>query len=279
MILPPLPPGVTEVTAVRLYSDEDRTADVQTLPAVLVGGQWTVDTLNVPDGRWWASVDALQGAVPYAYPLRDPVDLPEDDRLVVSPEELADEIEMPLPLDARKRRILTKAILAAQSDVVAYLGRPVMPRQYTETGVWPWGDEWQLTAHGDDPVVRIVSTTPETDPVLGALDTFTVIYLAGINARDNEEYEPIRRFIMAHAANSNSVVRLWREVVNPAKVIKSSSTSGQSVSYEIPTLGGGGAAGSGAPGALPTLKSLDTWRVAGRRVHQGRTHFGERYGV
>lgn len=283
MYLPkPLPVGVTSVTGVRLFSDEERTEDVQTPPVSLVGGEWYVDTLNVTAGRWWATVDAQQGAVPYSYPLVDPVDLPEDDRLIVSPERLATQIKMPLPLTADQRATLRQGILDAQSDVVAYLGQPVMPRQYVERGVWPsteYPGEWDLRTPDAGPVVRIVSVEAELDVDSVPLNTYTITYIAGINARDEAEYDPIRRYVVAHAANSPEVVRLWRVVVNPAKVIKSSSTQGQSVSYEVPSLGGGGAAGSGAPGALPVLSSLDTWRVAGRRVWQGRTQFGTRYGV
>jgi hypothetical protein len=279
MELFPLPTGVTSVVAARLYSDEDRTAGELTLPATLDGTRWTVDTLNVPDGRWWATVDAQKGADAYSYPLRDPIDLPEDDRLIVSPETLGDSIGMPLPLSPAQRKTLTQAILDAQDDVVGYLGQPLMPQQFVQTGVWAWGDEWPLTAHGDIPVSRILSTVPETDVLGGPGDTWTITYLAGINARDGAEYSPIRRFVRLHAANSGDVTRLWRSVVNPEKVIKSSSTSGQSVSYEVPTLGGGGAAGSGIPGALPTRTSLDHWRIAGRRVHQGPTRYGTRYGV
>lgn len=277
MELPALPTGVTNVTGVRLYSDEEHTADEQSVPVALVDGQWTVDTLNVPAGRWWAVVDAQKGADPYSYPLLDPVDTPEDDRLIMSPEALADSIGMTLPLSSQQRRILRQAIIDAQSDVVAYLGRPVMPQTYVQSGLWAYGDEWLLTVQGDDPVVRVLSTVQEVDPLGGVLDTWTVTFLAGINARDGEEYEPIRRFVRAHAANSPEVTRLWRSVVNPEKVIKSSSTQGQSISYEVPTLGGGGAAGSGNPGALPKISTLDRWRLAGRRVHQGATHFGERY--
>lgn len=274
MYLPPLPVGVTSVTGIRLYAAKDRTGVPQEPPVSLVDGRWYIDTLNVADGRWWATVDATQGATPYAYPLRDPVDLPEDDRLIVSPEALAVSMRIPLPIDDDSREILTSAILAAQSDVVAYLGRPILPQQYVEKGVWPNGDEWALCIPDNDPLVKVISAVPEDD-----YGTYTVTYIAGIDAKTGAEYEPIRRYVLAHAANLPESLRLWRFIVKPKGAIKSSSTEGQSVSYETPTLGGGGAAGSGSPGALPTLSSLDKWRVAGRRVWQGRTHFGERYGV
>lgn len=273
MDLPALPTGVTTVTGVRLFSDKARTANEKTPPVALMDGVWVVDTLNVPDGRWWATVDAQKGTTPYSYPLRDPIDLPERDDLVISPEALAQSIKIPLPLSDDTRETLTRAILGAQADIFGYLGQPIIPRVYVEHGVYSWGDEWRLTAHGDTPLIKVISTVPEA----GEWDTWTVTYLAGLDARTGEEFEPIRRYLFAHAANAPDVVRVWRSTANPEKVIKSSSTEGQSVSYEVPTLGGGGAAGSGAPGALPTLSSLDFWRVAGRRVHQGATHFGERY--
>lgn len=270
MILDPLPSGVTAVADVRLFSDKARTEDETTAPVALVAGQWTVDTLNVPDGRWWVTVNAVKGATPYAYPLREPVDLPEDPTLVVSPEALAVSIQLPLPLTDSQREILTQAIKDAQSDVQGYLHRDALtPIEVVEKGLWAVGDEWNLTTN--DEVIRIVSTEAEYDVDMTALGTFTVTYLAGIDARTGAVYEPIRRYVRAHAANSPDVTRLWRVVANPTKTIKSSSTEGQSVSYDVPTLGGGGAAGSGAPGALPVLSSLDRWKL--RRVHVATTQY------
>lgn len=48
------------------------------------------------------------------------------------------------------------------------------------------------------------------------------------------------------------------------------STEGQakSVTYSSLSYGGGGDAGSGVPGALPSITTLDTWRKRNRRVHQ-----------
>ena len=276
MFLPDLPAGVTGVSGVTLYSDRERTLNPQTPPVALVGERWEVDTLNVPAGRWWGTVTAEKAGAPYSYPLSQPVDLPEDDRLAISPEALAASMRIPLPLSDDQRDILTQAIIDAQSDVDAYLGQPVMPILHTQKGVWPIGGDWDLCASDFD-VIEVVSATPEVDPLLGALDTYTVTYYAGLNARDSEECEPIRRYLRAHAANLPEAARLWEVVVNPPKTIKSASTQGQSVSFEKASQGGGGAAGSKVPGSLPTLSSLDRWRIAGRRVHQGATQYGRRY--
>lgn len=277
MDLPALPTGVTAVTSVRLHDDEERLSEPVLLPVSLLDGQWTVDTTSVADGRWWGAVVAAKGAVPYEYPLRDPIDLPEDDTLCVSPESLAEWMGVPLPLTAARRRVLRQALDDAQTDVRAYLGQPVMPERYIERGVSGWGERWTLTAHGDTTVQQVLSVEPEADPVLGGLDTFTITYLAGLNARDDVSCSPIRRYIKAHAANLPEATRLWREAAQPADTVKSLSAEGQSVTYESATLGGGGAAGSGNPGALPTAKSMDAWRVAGRRVYQSATRAGVRY--
>ena len=98
MILPPLPDGVSDVTLLWLYTDRARTQDQRIVPVALVDGQWTVDLLNIPQGRWWGTVNAQKDGADYSYPLLDPIDLPEDDRLIVSPEALATSIRIPLPL-------------------------------------------------------------------------------------------------------------------------------------------------------------------------------------
>lgn len=270
----PLPQGVTTVEAVDLFEARDRSGSPQSAPVELLDGNWEVDTLSVDAGRWWATVRASKGGTPYSYPLRDPIDLPEDDRLVVSPEALATSMSIPLPIDDQTRDLLTQAIIDAQADVTAYLGRPALtPTSRTESGLYDWGDEWSFSELGDDDLIRVTSVTPDAD------GSFTVTYLCGIDARTGVETEPIRRYIRAHAANSPEATRHWHSIVKPTGAIKSASTQGQSVSYDKATLGGGGTSGSGAPGSLPTLGSLDRWRLAGRNAYQSRTRFGTRYGV
>jgi hypothetical protein len=202
--------------------------------------------------------------------------VPADEaRLVVQPEELAERIEIPVPLTAEHRRVLTDALLDAQTDVEGYLGRPVVPSLYTEADRWSYDDvNFNLTMLGDEPLVRIVDVTAQVyDGVLSGY--YTVQYLAGIDARTDPVLRPIRRYILLHALNSPEVGRLWKQVTKAKGEVRSVSAEGQSVSFAAATLSGTAATGTkpgdGTPGTLPTLESLDRWRVAGRRVHQAPT--------
>jgi hypothetical protein len=190
---------------------------------------------------------------------------------------------MPLPIEATtladrlglsaatrdNRVLLESAIGDAVADVEAYLGRAVMPRQFTETHRVPssFDGGWNLTPL-EEPVVTIDTITAETvgDPPVPT-GYFTIVYTAGLDCRDPDK-APILRYITAHAENSPAVTRLFQTTSPQGRTISSASTTGQSVTYTPTTLGGGGPAGSGAPGALPTLTSLDRWRLAGRRVFQ-----------
>jgi hypothetical protein len=273
MLLSPLPAGVTSVTEVRFYSTPARDGTPVVAPVTSTGGVWSSDDTGVPDGRWYPTVvaeDSVGAAASYDL---DWFDLPDDPALVVSAEAVAVKAKMGLPLSPDQRQTITEAILDAQSDVVAYLGRAITPELRTEYQRWAWsGAEWNLVALGDDDLIRVVSAVPETDPVTGIpSDYFTVTYLAGLEGRTAPDLRPIRRYVALAAMNAPEFVTMWRTATKAKGVVKSLSAEGQSVSFETPTLGGGGQAGSGMPGALPTIASLDRWRVAGRRVHQGVT--------
>lgn len=199
---------------------------------------------------------------------------PVDPPLVVTPERLAAAAGIDT-LTPSHRDIVIDAILDAQADVEAYLGQPILRVPRTETGRYPWADGWNL-AGGGDGSVTVTSVTPETAPTTGALTGyFTVTYLVGLDAAADPTLRPIVRYVTAHALNSPGFVRLWRTVTSAQGVVKSLSAEGQSVSFDTPTLGGGGGKpGSGEPGSLPTLASLDRWRVAGRRVYQAASRYG-----
>ena len=161
--------------------------------------------------------------------------------------------------DASHRTLIEGAILDAQADVEAHLNRPVMPVEYVEAHRYDTGNGWSLTPL-DTPVRSIVSAVPETigDPPVPT-GYFTVTYTAGLDCRDPDK-RPILRYITAHAMNAPEVVRLWEQHSSQDRSVTGVSVEGQGISYAPATLGGGGAAGSGAPGALPTLSSLDKWR-------------------
>lgn len=191
----------------------------------------------------------------------------EDPRLVVAPVDLLRRAGITDPTEAQ---ILTAtdAILDAQADVVAYLGRPITPTTYTETDRFAYYDGWRLEAAPDEDLIEIVSVTPQL--VAGVpTDYFTVTYIAGIDAATDPVLDPIRRYVRVHAMNSPEFTRMWKTATKAEGDVRSLSAEGQSVSFSPPTLGGGGGkAGSGEPGTLPTLGSLDRWRLAGRRAYQ-----------
>jgi hypothetical protein len=227
----------------------------------------------VPEGTLTRSIRD-DGAVP----LPDP--LPTD--LVVTVEELVKGIPglAYSTLTEDQFDVLAEAIRDATADVEAYLGRPVMPVTRVETGRWPYGDGWDLNP-GDEPStsIEVISAVPEEDPDYHTLTGyFTVTYKVGLNVRDGgpgypvESLRPIRRYIKAHAKNSDDVVRLWTTVTKAKGTIKNLSAEGQSVTFDKPNLGNASTkAGDLTPGSLPTMKSLDFWRLAGRRVYEGRT--------
>lgn len=189
--------------------------------------------------------------------------------LIVSVSEVARRIGLQQPLDEDTRWAIEQVIVDAQADVSAYLGRPLTPTTYTETGLVPWMGGYDLQ-HA--PVLSIVSETAETDTDTGQpTGLFTVVYTAGIDAATNDEMEPIRRYVRTHAIYAPSLQALVRQV-DPDLTRKTTAVSveGQSITYQDVYASTSGP-GSGAPGALPVLASLDRWRIAGRRVSRRRT--------
>jgi hypothetical protein len=254
--------------ALLMYSTEarDTTATSLTLTS-LGGGRWTANTTGLTS-RWYPTVSYTVAGDPELVNLPY-VDLPEVPDLVVSPEYVAKRAKIPLPLSEEDREQIIDCIRDAQSDVVSHLGRQIMPTVFSETGRYDVGGQWNLVGL-DDPLIEITSVTAETadGQPTGA---FTITYIAGINAKDDPALHPIRRYVTAHAMNSPEFTLLWKASTKAKGDIKSVTTEGQSISYDKATLGGGGNAGSGAPGALPTLSSLDFWRLAGRRAFQRPT--------
>lgn len=266
-----LPAPLTAATALRLWPDTARTGTPAEVPVTgsTVDG-WTVDTGTLV-GRFYGSVVGTGPGGAATVPVSEPFDLPDDPRLVVSPEHLAVRAGIPLPLTGDQRDLLVDALLDAQADVEAYLGQPPVPTLYRQSGVYAYdGEEWGLSVHGDAAVHRIVTVTPElVDGVPSGY--YTITYTAGLDARSDPALRPVRRYVVAHALNAPDVLRLWQTLTGARGEIRSVSAEGQSISWGPATHGGGGDPGSGRPGALPTLSSLDYWRVAGRRVHQAPT--------
>jgi hypothetical protein len=260
--------SATTVSPLRLYSDEPRAGSYVTVPVTLLSSTACQADVSSYAGVFyprvlWVDVDANDRITDLPT-----LTLPDDLGLVVTPEAVAAKAGLPVPLSDEHRTLLTDAILDAQSDVEAYLGRAITPQTFTITGIWPLGSgEWSFRA-ADYPVVSIDDATAELDGNNQPTGYFTITYTAGLDGAADPVLRPIRRYVAAHALNAPEVVAEWRKVTVPVGEKRSASTDGQSVSYAATTLGGGGAAGSGAPGSLPLLSSLERWKRAGRRVFQ-----------
>lgn len=186
------------------------------------------------------------------------VDVDDAVPLIVHPEKVARRLKLPLPLDADTTWLISNAIRTAQGRVRTYLRRPITPQQVTITGLYPWVDGWQLP----DRDARAITSTAETDSNGQLTGYYTVTYTTGLDAATDLDLFPIRDFVLLSALNDPEVLRFWRQQ-NPTttREITSSSADGQSISYKPSTLGGGGAAGSATPGALPDLTGLNEWQV------------------
>lgn len=188
--------------------------------------------------------------------------------LIVPVTDVARRLGLTLPLDDDDAWLIEQALIDAQSDLEAYLGRPVTPQTFTETGLirFPEPDPWQLANY---PVVAITTVTPETHLDGQPTGRFTVTYVAGLDGADDPELEPLRRFVRTHAIYSPDIRALYRRLApEQARQVASLSVEGQAVTY-TDTFAASGQ--PGAPGTLPTLASCDRWRIAGRRVFQRRT--------
>lgn len=194
--------------------------------------------------------------------------------LIVSPEEVARRLGVPQPLEEHDRWLIESAIEDAQADLEAYLGRPVTAQTFTEYHMLPVAGQYRLTRW---PVIAITSTTAETDPTTGApTGLFTVVYTWGLDGVSDPELAPLRRFVRTHAIYSDTVQSLFRRLVpEQARKVTALGVEGQNVTYADTYAVEENAAELGLPGALPTFKSCDRWRLAGRRVHQAPTQVNE----
>ncbi|WP_329317366.1 hypothetical protein OG723_44155 (plasmid) [Streptomyces sp. NBC_01278] len=204
---------------------------------------------GVPDGRYWAVASFIpaQGEVLVADRTIQ-LDLPVGGALIVSPEQVADELGLPLPLTAVLREALRVDISKAQADVSGYLGRPIIPRPHVLHAVSPlWGydlsDARAWPAPSYDDVTTVLSYTPTPD------GHYDVRLLIGLHAA---EQEPITRYIVAHAAET---IRNKPAGGHGERRVTSVSAEGQSVSYDS-------APAAGQAGALPALESLAPYRRA-----------------
>ncbi|WP_431681223.1 hypothetical protein [Kitasatospora sp. KL5] len=176
--------------------------------------------------------------------------------LIVTAEDVARRLGYAAPLAADVRERIETAIEDAQDALVAHLGRPLVPAEYTETGVQAGPEGWILH---HTPVVTVLSATADPDSRSGpfGVPTYTVKYVAGIDARSDPETAPLRLWLRAtachHPVLADAPIRQRR--------VSSASVEGQSVTYDTTT----------EPPMLltpPDLATTDRWRLRGRRVYQ-----------
>lgn len=249
-------PAGGEVTSLSLYDGPDRSIFVAGAgPGVrLRPGAYRFALPDVPPGRYWATVAFTPSAG--SQPVTDEsvrLDLPLGVGLVTSPEAVAKELGVPLPLTAEQRDDLLTAIRKAQSDVVGYLGQPVIPQLVTRTALTPhWGRDDRLEDaaswpfEGDD----LVQVSAYRDRGNG---TYDVDFRVGF---DGAAVDSVIRYVTTHAAESERLRP--GGVGSQGRRVSSVSAEGQSISYEsAPT--------TGQAGALPELSSLSRWK---RRLFQ-----------
>lgn len=274
-----------QVTAMTLFTTADRSGaptgvvPSPTRPRPGVYRFEIPDTL--PPGRYWCSVTYTPAAnMPTVVDSSVRLDLPLGTGLVTSPEAVAKQLRMPLPLTVEQREDFLDEIRTAQADVQAHIGRPLVPYLAKLTGVMPAygvdpGDwrAWRGEVSDEDFEVDAYTAYPD--------GTYDVTLQVGL---DGAVEEPIRRYVAVHAAE---MLRL--SGVYGKRRVSSVSAEGQSVSYEAsPGSNGMGSRTSRgnmspAAGQMPTLSSLDEYRFAPVFVRKkyaaapwpyGPSHFG-----
>ncbi|WP_327074434.1 hypothetical protein OG196_31835 [Kitasatospora purpeofusca] len=176
--------------------------------------------------------------------------------LIVTAEDIARRLGYPTPLTGEVRQRIETAIEDAQDTLVGHLGRPLLPTEFTETGVRASPDGWVLS-HA--PIIAVLSATADTSSLPGpyGMPTYTVRYLAGIDARSAPETAPLRLWLRATAAHHPGLA----DAPARRRRISSATVEGQSVTYDTAT----------EPPLLltpPDLATTDRWRLRGRRVYQ-----------
>lgn len=250
--------------------------------------QFAINDAMVPAGRYWVRVlwkpDSASGT--RADDITAPLDLPVREDMVVTPEELGARLGLSLPLTGTARDALTEAILDAQVDTEAYLGRVIVPQIITERRLFPPGN-WVLS---EQPVRELLSEAEVLDTDGWPTGWWDVTYRGGLDARTDQRLRPIRRVVLAHAAQSDEAYRLWAtdgygaaEDGTGRKQIRSVTAESQSVSYDFATPGqlsqvssksrSGDSSGTSVGGPV-RWTSIDLWRIRGRRVYQRTGGYG-----
>ncbi len=174
---------------------------------------------------------------------------------LVTHEQVALRAGLPLPLSATHAAAITEALSDAYAEVAAHIEQPPIPATFTQLHAAQDGNGgWLLD---QEPVVSVVSATPETDPLTGApTGLYTVVYTAGLDPDSDPHYRMLLGRYVAWAAADNRMVRRLAQQIPGTRITTSANVEGQGATYEQ----AGGAAGSGAAGAPPALESLDGYR-------------------
>lgn len=167
--------------------------------------------------------------------------------LVVQPADVATAIGLATPTQSQLDSI-AEAILDAQSDVEGALNRDTLiPETVTLTGLTPllgvpltsykaWAESYQYD--DDVEVVSYTATVPEDG-------TYDVEFKVGF---DGPSKRPLVRYVKAHAIRGLREDTAYGFELD--RVVNNMAADGQSIGFEPrPTT-------EGAPGALPTMKSL-----------------------
>jgi hypothetical protein len=236
------------VLSLRLYGNPERTGTIvaDVLDPTRVPGtptwQFTVD--GVPDGRYWLTVRWRPSET--ASDVLDQtghVDVPVTADLLVSAEDVAQILHLPLPIDAATRFSLHQYIRDAQGSVEGAIGA-IFPTVRVVHGVYgTGGDPSDPATWFSDPylVGRILSAAANDD------GTHDITYTYGL---DGAAEAPIRLYVKYHAAalfagSSEGIARLGRRMT-------SLSVEGQSASFAA----GPDAAPGGMLAKPPTLEGL-----------------------
>lgn len=211
---------------------------------------------GLPDGRYWCIVTFTPTKTdPAATDRTVRLDLPRGGDLIASAEQVADALNVPLPITAAQRERYWQKIREAQADVLAYIGRPLIPTPQQLLSAMPMfgyslddPQAWPIQRYDD--VVSVVSYVNNLD------GTYDVQLLVGV---DGSSEQPIVRYVVAHAAEA--LRNDPASDTDGSRRVSSVSAEGQSISYDT-------APAPGQPGALPTIDSLSGYK---RRIYRPLT--------
>ncbi|MEQ7008476.1 hypothetical protein ABN028_20080 [Actinopolymorpha sp. B17G11] len=172
---------------------------------------------------------------------------------VVPTEDVARLLGLPDPLPADKAWQIEQALLDAEGAVVGHIGRPIVAVEKTLTDQYPVPgialtdpDAWPDAQVQLDDRIKVLETTATEG------GRFTVRFLVGLDVANDPELRRIYTFIRDSAVES---LRNNPDGGIGTRRVSSVSAEGQSVSYANDTPGG-----AAAPGAPPTLDSLNRWK-------------------